>query len=85
MTGPSALRYGEYYHIYSCGNDKHDIFAEDRNYPHFLRLYARHMDPVANACAHCLLRNHIHLLMHISHEPQLPSGATVAKRHLIPD
>ena len=47
MTGPPALAYDTYYHIYSRGVNRENIFIEERNYEHFLRLYAKHVEPLA--------------------------------------
>ena len=65
MTSPKPLEFGQYYHIYNRGNNREDVFVEDRNYRHFLRLYAKHVMPVADTQAYCLLRNHFHLLVRI--------------------
>ncbi len=65
MTSPNPLEYGQYYHIYNRGNNGEDIFFEARNYRHFLALYARHIEPVADTFAYCLLRNHFHLLVYV--------------------
>ena len=65
MTSPNPLEYGQYYHIYNRGNNREDIFFEARNYRHFLELYARHIEPVADTFAYCLLHNHFHLLAYI--------------------
>jgi putative transposase len=65
MTRPTALQCGEYYHIYNRGNTWEDIFFDERNYDYFLRLYAKHVVPVAHTYAYCLLRNHFHVLVRI--------------------
>jgi len=52
-----------YYHIYNCGNNGENIFFEERNYQHFLKLYIKHIYPVANTYAYCLMKNHFHLLV----------------------
>jgi len=65
MTSPTSLEYGAYYHIYNRGNNGENIFFEERNYHHFLKLYARHVAPVADTYAYCLLRNHFHVLVRI--------------------
>jgi len=65
MTSPSPLEYGQYYHIYNRGNNRTDIFYEDRNYHHFLNLYIKYIEPVADTYAYCLLRNHFHVLVRI--------------------
>ena len=61
MNEPLAL--GVYYHIYSRGNNRENIFREQRNYHHFLGLYAKHLLPVAVTFAYCMLRNHFHFLI----------------------
>ena len=60
MTSPSPLQHGYHYHIYNRGNNRGDIFFEERNYRHFLRLYAKHVLPVA-----ATYRNHFHLFVRV--------------------
>jgi putative transposase len=59
------LEPGNYYHIYNRGNNKEDIFLEDRNYEHFLNLYQKHVTPAVETFAYCLLKNHFHLLIRV--------------------
>jgi hypothetical protein len=78
MTGPAALESGQYYHIYNRGNDGANLFLEERNYLHFLRLYGHYIYPVADTYCYCLLRNHFHLLVRIlTSEEQLLRGLTL--------
>ena len=63
MSNPIPLHYGQYYHIYNRGNNRETLFVEERNYRHFLRLYAKHITPVADTYAYCLLGNHFHFLV----------------------
>ncbi len=56
---------GMYYHIYNRGNNHENLFLEKRNYPYFLSLYARHIEPVVDTYAFCLLRNHFHFSVRI--------------------
>jgi len=65
MTSSAALQYGQYYHIYNRGNNQENLFFEERNYRHFLKLYAKYIEPIADTYAYCLLRNHFHLLLRI--------------------
>jgi putative transposase len=65
MTKPEPLQYGQYYHIYNRGNSGEILFREQRNYPYFLELYAKYVEPVAETYAYCLMSNHFHLLVHI--------------------
>jgi putative transposase len=66
MSKPLPLEHGKYYHIYNRGNNRGNIFFEDRNYHHFLRLYAKHIEPIADTYAYCLLYNHFHFLVRVS-------------------
>jgi putative transposase len=60
--------HGNYYHIYNRGNNGIDVFLENENYYHFLRLYAKYIEPVAETFAWCLLKNHFHLLVRIKEQ-----------------
>ena len=71
MSNPIPLHPGQYYHIYNRGNNRENIFREERNYPYFLKLYARHIEPIAETYAYCLLRNHFHFLVQIKDESDL--------------
>jgi putative transposase len=72
MPNPTPLRHGACYHIYNRGNNGENLFIETRNYAYFLRLYEKHIAPIADTYAYCLLRNHFHLLVRIKtpHEIQ---------------
>jgi hypothetical protein len=59
----TALEYDKYYHVYNRGNNRDDIFHEARNYPYFLQLYVKYIEPIADTFAYCLLRNHFHLFI----------------------
>ncbi len=63
MTSPHPLQYGQYYHIYNRGNNRENIFFEERNYRYFLQLYTKYIEPVADTYAYCLLPNHFHFLV----------------------
>ena len=64
---------GNYYHIYNRGNNGIDIFLETENYYHFLRLYAKYIEPIAETFAWCLLKNHFHILVRIKHKEEIVS------------
>jgi putative transposase len=70
MTSPTPLQYGQYYHIYNRGNNRLRLFFEERNYHYFLKLYAKHIEPVADTYAYCLLGNHFHVLVRIKTEAE---------------
>ncbi len=65
MKTTIPLQTGHYYHIYNRGNNREDLFREDRNYRYFLQLYAHHIHSIADTFAYCLMRNHFHLLIRI--------------------
>ena len=62
---------GGYYHIYNRGVNRENIFVEERNYAYFLKLYARHVEPVVDTIAYCLLRNHFHLSVRVKSELEI--------------
>jgi putative transposase len=61
----ARLEPGKYYHIFNRGIDGTNIFLETRNYAYFLDLYGKHVQPVAETFAFCLLRNHFHLCIRV--------------------
>ncbi len=69
---------GQCYHIFNRGNNREDLFREERNYRYFLRLYAHHVEPVVDTFAYCLLKNHFHLLVRIK-ERQTSQGSTTCE------
>ena len=64
----APLQPGQYYHIYNRGNNREDLFREERNYRYFLQLCTRHVHPIADMFAYCLMRNHFHLLLRIKEQ-----------------
>jgi len=59
-----------YYHIYNRGNNRENLFLEKRNYPYFLSLYTKHIEPIADTYAYCLMRNHFHFSLRIKTEEE---------------
>jgi putative transposase len=59
------LKPNKYFHIFNRGHNSGEIFIEEENYRHFMRLYAKYIVPVADTYAYCLMRNHFHLLVKI--------------------
>ena len=66
------LEAGYYYHIFNRGNNKENIFKEEINYFYFLQLVKKHLIPVCNIYAYCLLPNHFHILLKIKETEYLP-------------
>lgn len=71
MTSPSPLLYDTYYHIYNRGVNGENIFFEERNYGYFLNLYEKHLAPVTDLFAYCLLRNHFHVSIRTKSEEEI--------------
>ena len=70
MTKSDPLAQGSYYHIYNRGNNREDIFFEEKNYQFFLQRYAQYVEPVAFTYAYCLMTNHFHFLVRIRTEEE---------------
>jgi putative transposase len=64
------LQFDQYYHIYNRGNNRENLFVEPRNYPYFLNLYTKHILPVAETFAYCLLPNHFHFAVRTRSEEE---------------
>jgi putative transposase len=79
MKSLVPLQAGKYYHIYNRGNNRADLFQEERNYRYFLQLYAHHIQPVADTFAYCLLRNHFHLMVRIKDSPAIGHTSQVSE------
>jgi len=62
---------GKFYHIFNRGINGCDLFREQDNYYHFLRLYEKYLNPVAETYAWCLMRNHFHLLIQVREVKQI--------------
>ena len=61
-----------YYHFYNRGNNKENIFVEEDNYHHFLKLIKKYLLPIVDIYSYCLLTNHFHLLLKIRGDESLP-------------
>lgn len=71
MEKKEPIIHGNYYHIYNRGNNGIDLFLENESYYHFLRLYAKYIEPIAETYAWCLLKNHFHLLVRIKEKSEI--------------
>jgi len=59
------------YHIFNRGNNRENIFFEEKNYLYFLELVKKHILPIADIYAYCLLPNHFHILLKIKDEKEI--------------
>ncbi len=71
MEIKTPLEFGHYYHIYNRGNNGTDLFFENENYYHFLRLYTKYIEPIADTYAWCLMKNHFHILVRIKEKKEI--------------
>ena len=54
-----------FYHLYSHGVGRDDLFRTPDNYRYFLSRYARYAPPVVDTFAYCLMPNHFHVLIRV--------------------
>ena len=71
MTSPPPLLCSTYYHIYNRGVNGENIFIKERNYDLFLKLYEKHLSPVTDLFAYCMLRNHFHIALRTKSEEEI--------------
>ena len=69
----APLHPGGTYHIFNHSVGREPLFPEADNQRYFLHLYHRHVAPVADTLAYCLLGNHYHLLLRIKPQADLPA------------
>jgi REP element-mobilizing transposase RayT len=78
---------GNYYHIYNKGNNGENIFFDNDNYYHFLKLYAKYINPIADTYAWCLLKNQFHIAVRIKTREEISENdltyTTVEKPKII--
>jgi len=60
------------YHIYNRGNNGGIVFPDKQNYAYFELQMSKHLLPIADIYAYCLIKNHYHLLLRIKDEQDLP-------------
>ena len=70
-TDIPPLTYGNFYHIYNRGNNHENIFFQERNFAYFLDLWWKHISPIAETWAYCLLRNHFHAVVYVKNKEDL--------------
>jgi putative transposase len=70
---------GSFYHIYNRGNNKQEIFFEEKNYHHFLNLFQKYLASFVDVYAYCLMPNHFHFLIRIKETTQTPQALKMSK------
>lgn len=66
-----TFEHGQFYHVYNRGNNKQDIFFEEKNYIYFLNLVKKYLLEVADVYCYCLLKNHFHIIIKIKEEEEI--------------
>lgn len=57
-----------YYHVYNRGNNKGQIFFEEKNYYYFLSKIGNAFEDKVDLVAYCLMPNHYHLITHVKQD-----------------
>ncbi len=71
---------GTFYHIYNRGNNKENLFKEERNYYFFLQRVSKYLLPVCNIYAYCLMPNHFHFVIEIKSYEELPVEYSIGEK-----
>ncbi len=62
------LEQGRIYHIYNRGINSCPILNSDSDYIHFLNLYKKFIEPIADTFAWTLMSNHFHYFVRIKED-----------------
>lgn len=65
------FEYDTFYHFYNRGNNKQNIFFEEKNYNYFLTLMSKYLLDVSEIHCFCLLKNHFHLIIRIKSKTEM--------------
>lgn len=76
------LQPGVTYHIYNRGNNRENLFLENKNYAYFMQLFSTYFHPIALTYSYCLLPNHFHFLIQVKSNEELQSKSQVRKQTL---
>lgn len=55
-----------FYHIYNRGNNKENLFLEEKNYIYFLNKFNYYLKDKITIYSYCLMPNHFHFLIKIN-------------------
>ncbi len=79
------LEADQFFHIFNHANGSEQLFRNDDNYAYFLKKYHKHIVPIADTYAYCLMPNHFHLLVKIKPLTTLTKFETLAKYKNVSD
>ncbi|MCF6351532.1 MAG: transposase [Cyclobacteriaceae bacterium] len=54
-----------FYHIYNRGNNKQPVLFKRESYLFFLSKVRKHLSPLVDILAYCLMPNHFHLMVYV--------------------
>jgi putative transposase len=60
-----------YYHVYNRGNNRGNVFFEDKNYHYFLSKVKVAFEDKIDLISYCLMPNHFHLLVMVKEDGAL--------------
>ena len=61
----------QYYHVYNRGNNRENIFIEEKNYRYFLSKVVTTFNDKIDLISYCLMPNHFHLLVMVKDDGAL--------------
>jgi len=76
----TPLDSGQIYHVWTHANGNENLFREERNYSFFLGKYIKHISPIADTFAYCLMPNHLHLMVRIKSEEDVMEFVKLKKK-----
>ena len=68
----ASFEYQGFYHIYNRGNNKENLFKEERNYSFFLNRWEKYLLPYIDIWCYCLMPNHFHFLIKVKDHFSFP-------------
>ncbi|HNZ41836.1 MAG TPA: transposase [Bacteroidales bacterium] len=77
-----AIESGAVYHIFNRGNNKENLFIEEKNYKYFISLMEKYLANIADIYCYCLMKNHFHLLLKIKESTNIAEEKYRKKPHL---
>lgn len=73
---------GKSFHIYNRGNNKENLFVEERNYSFFLQKMYQYLYSIVDIYSYCLMPNHFHLVLRIKEKENLPNEYQLGTKKL---
>ncbi len=75
----AKLYFGRSYHIFNHSIEEVNLFRRENDYFYFLKLFDRHISPVAYVFAYCLMPNHFHFLVRIKNREEISKNLKINK------